>query len=108
MEKVFSLDGYTFYENINDIIDDLDTTNVIYIGEKVEKYHKDFINISYLIETMQESACDSSGDYEGYLEDITIEHKNNIEKIILEYMNKYIDQPKFYDTINIKKFHVNS
>ena len=103
MQQVFSLDGDMFYENIDDIIDKVSVTKTIYVGEKVEKHHKDFININYLIEQMQELAYDVSEYSEGYLEDITIEHKNNIEKIILEYMNKYIDKPKFYEVINIKE-----
>ena len=103
MQLVFSLDGNMFYENIDDIINEISVNNTIYIGEKVEKYHKDFINIDYIIEQMKELAYDISNYSEDYLEDITIEHKNNIEKIILEYMNKHINQPKFYEVINIKE-----
>lgn len=109
MHLIFSLDGDIFYENIDDVIDEISMNKTIYVGEKVKKYHKDFIdinNIDYLIEQMQESASNFSDYSEDYLDDITTEHKNNIKKIILEYMDKHIDQPKFYEVINIRKFYI--
>lgn len=106
MIQAFSLTEDRFYEDIEDIEEELDEYEIIYVGEKVIKSHKDFININMFIEDVQVRAADDSEYPEDYLEDITKVHANNIESLILEYMNKHIDQPRFYDVIHIREISV--
>ena len=59
--------------------------------------HKDFMDVEYLIEIMQESAYSEAGEYaEDYLEDLTKEKKEELQKILIEWFTNNAKELRFY------------
>lgn len=107
-EYAFSLNNEDFNIDKDSILDNFYIGNhkIVYVGEQQKKTHKDFINVDSLIEKMQEDANFESEYADGYLEDFTKEHEENLEKLILEYMDKNLAQPNFYEVINIQEISI--
>ncbi|NQY22802.1 MAG: hypothetical protein HRT41_02130 [Campylobacteraceae bacterium] len=107
MKKLaYSLDGETYYEreHIEYELESYGESDIVYVGEQIKQKHSDFIGIDDLIEKMKENAHEVSPDFsDDYLGDMTKEHQNNIEKIILDYLDKNIEQPTFYLIENVKE-----
>lgn len=117
IDYVFSTDEEYYYDDVDYILEcvedlendekDNDINITIYVAEKVERKHKEFIDVDSLIERMQELSYDVGGEFsESYLEDITKEQKVDMEKVILEYFNENIRQPSFFTVKNVKEIDV--
>lgn len=106
-EMVFSLDGERYYDDADYIEGEIDDeTQTIYVGQKEVKTHSLYISIDNLIEEMKDSAYQDADEFaEDYLNDIK-EHKENIEKLILEYMDKNVSQPTFWSVKGVKEISV--
>ena len=106
MEKVYSIDGENFksWEEIEEEIKNKDIKE-IYEGEKVQKKHFDYIDGDDIIEMMTNRAYDDFDDFaENYCKELEEpEHKKEIEKLILNYLNKNVKQPDFFEVENIRK-----
>ena len=102
----FSLNGEDFETDPECIKDKINGQTIVYVGEQKRSLHKDFINLDSLIENMQEAACFESEYADNYLEDLTEEHSDNLEKLILEYMDKNLAQPNFYEAVNVQEISV--
>lgn len=97
----YSIDGELFKsaaEIMNDIRDNNSIEKIVK-GNNVFYDHSCFLNVDMLLEHMRCNAEDSTGenmadDYCAELEDQ--EHKDNLEKIILEYLNTNVGQPTFW------------
>lgn len=81
------------------------TEVTLYRGEPKHADFSDFFCVDSLIETMQINAYDNYGEHsEGYLEDVTEEHKKELERLILEWAQKSdFKVPTFYLVNNVKK-----
>ncbi len=90
---------YYEYQDIIDMIEiDKEVSNYIYIGTKKIYSHKDFMDVNFLIEGMQEFSQDSCGEWaENYLSNITKEQKDNLKEYILKWFNENVDQPSFFN-----------
>ena len=105
-QYAFSLDAEKFETDSEIIMDKIKEHKIIYVGEQKRALHKDFINIDSLIENMQEAAAFESEYADDYLEDFKEEHESELEKLILEYMDKNLAQPNFYEAVNIQEISV--
>lgn len=105
--KVYSLDEVyytTELEEIENILDqdgEITGDEVIYVGEQVKVYHKQFINIDNFIEPMQDSAYNDYSD--GYLENTSKEDLQKAELEIIQTFNKYFKQPTWFHVKNVKE-----
>lgn len=69
----------------------------IFIGEKLEVKHSHYINSENLIENMQSYAYDDVDELASdYLEDFTKENREELNKIISDYLDENIAQPNFW------------
>lgn len=111
-EKVYSLNSEEF-EDYDAIISQLEDEYLP--GEKVTIYegtaknysHSDFFDIYKLISAMQEKAYDEVGDYaEEYFDDITPKKIEKFNKLIVNWLNKNIKEPKFCSVENIKEIEI--
>jgi hypothetical protein len=107
-ELAYSLDE-SLYENYDSIFDQIEedgNIEFVYVGEKVEQTHSNFLYMDYLFESMSEQAYEVGYEWsEDYLDDAK-DHKVSLKKIILEYMDKNITQPNFFLIENVKKITV--
>ena len=84
--------------NLNDTIE---------IGEKVPVLHKDVFKLIYLTEEMQVQACEIADEYsEDYLKDLATEKAKELEALILDWLNKNVQQPNFFTVKNEKEITV--
>lgn len=112
------LKDYVF--NINDYwTDDVDyvehfleeleynSTDKIEIGERVPVLHRDIFNLKYLIEEMQEHTYELADEYSAdYLCDLTTDKQRELDKLILEWLDKNINQPNFFNVRGEKEITV--
>lgn len=102
-KKVFSLDEEYYCDDIEYILDNYES-GPIYKADEVKKFHSDFIKIDPIIEDIKNSAYDSFGEYtEGYLNDLDKEQLNNV---LLDYMNKNVKQPRFFGVENVREINI--
>lgn len=107
-DYVFNVNDYWTddVDYIDDSIDDLELEN-IEVGERVPVLHRDIFNLRYLTEEMQEQAYEMADEYaEDYLNDITTEKAKELELLILDWLDKNINQPNFYNVKNEKEISV--
>lgn len=91
---------------IQDTIIDLELTEVE-IGQRHSIYHKDILELSDLIEAMQDRAYDFGDEYsEAYLTDLSSTKAEELEEIILEWFNYNVAQPNFYKVKNTENISV--
>lgn len=92
--------------------DNYKDNEIVYIGKASFMEHKDYLNISYLIESTQDLAYEDFEGSDDYLSEF-IENRNKskkyieLEDLILNWLNKNINQPNWYNPINIKEITVN-
>jgi len=79
----YSICGEIYYskEDILDFLDKEDSKQVIYVGECIYKKHEDFIGA----------------------DDITIEKGEELNKLIIDWLNNNAEQPTFFTVKNIKQ-----
>ena len=81
--------------------------DTIEVGECVPVLHKDIFNLRYLIEEMQDAAYEIADEYaEDYLKDLTTEKAKELEDLILQWLNKNVQQPNFFTVKNEKEISV--
>lgn len=82
-------------------------TDTIEIGERVPVLHKDIFNLRDLIEEMQDQAYEMADEYsEDYLSDLTYSKADELEDLILLWLNKNVKQPNFFNVKNEKEITV--
>ena len=92
--------------------DNYKDNEIVYIGKASFMEHKNYLNISYLIESTQDLAYEDFEGSDDYLSEF-IENRNKskkyieLEDLILNWLNKNINQPNWYNPINIKEITVN-
>ena len=97
-QLVFSINE-KWTDDVDYICDCLEDEEIetIKVGIKVPIYHKDLINLRYLTEQMEEYAYDMAEEYsESYLKDLTTEKAKELEELIINWLNKNVKQPTFY------------
>jgi hypothetical protein len=103
-EDYWTLDSDEIEDNIHDCIEHEGTPKEeikVYIGKTIKKTHKDYVHPKQLLSSIQEYAYDDSGEYaDNYLESLSPEIINNLGKLIIDYMNEYIEQPRWYSVEN--------
>lgn len=75
----------------------------IYRGKKISYTHADFAdNVGEAVqEHFQETAHDYGREYsEDYLHDMTLDHHNELIKLIVKFLNKNCEQPYFWTVDN--------
>ena len=81
--------------------------DTIEIGERVTVLHKDIFNLRDLIEDMQDNAYEMADEYaEDYLKDLTTEKAKELEDLILQWLNKNVKQPNFFNVKNEKEITI--
>ena len=81
--------------------------DTIEIGERVPVLHKDIFNLRYLTEEMQDHAYEMADEYvEDYLKDLTYSKAEELEDLILDWLNKNIKQPNFFNVKNEKEITI--
>lgn len=112
------LNNYVF--NVNDYwTDDVDyiehyleelefsPEDTIEIGERVPVLHKDLFRLRYLIEEMQENAYEMADEYaEDYMSDLSREKAEELGTLILDYLDKNVEQPNFFTVKGEKEITV--
>ena len=81
----------------------------IYRGEKTSFEHGDFA--SFIGETIQEHfqevAYNEGGEHaETYLGDMTPDHRNELAKMVVDYLNQHCAQPSFWTVGTIEPFAI--
>lgn len=109
--KAFSFNDESYYDDIDYILKKIDdTTTVIYVADKVKKEHKNFLSVDSILDDMANSAWEDAEDisqtYGNHLLNLSKEHKEGLEKVILDYMNEHVPKPDFYHVENVKEYTV--
>ncbi len=82
-------------------------TDTIEFGARVQILHKDIFNLRDLIEDLQDSAYEMAGDYaEDYLSELTFGKADELEELILLWLNKNVKQPNFFNVKNEKEITI--
>lgn len=107
IDYVFNINDY-WYDDVDYVEHFLDEhqfspEDTIEIGEKVPVLHRDIFNLRYLIEEMQDCAYEIADEYsEDYLKDLTTEKADELQTLILNWLNTNINQPNFF-TVKCEK-----
>lgn len=115
-EYVYSLNEDDFMD-IDDLENEIEERNSedenikithVYRGEKIAQTHSMFVSGSSIIEDITNSACENGGEWsESYCSDLEKkEHMENIENLIVDYLNKNESQPSFYLVENVKEISI--
>lgn len=101
----YSICGEIYYskKDILDFLDKEDSKQVIYVGECIYKKHEDFIDADDIIEMAKDRAYEDNEYAEGYLDDITKEKEQELNKLIIDWLNNNAEQPTFFTVKNIKQ-----
>jgi hypothetical protein len=108
--KAYSVDDENYTTDEDEVLNEVENNNskIIYVGDKVNVYHKDMLSIGWLIDDMQQRAYDDSEYGEDYLEGIDKDKLSELEKVILDFMNKNFEQPRWFKVENIEKISVDT
>jgi len=111
-EQVYTQGGGEKWTDYEDMMNDLrENYNIgeeveVWEADKVEWNHSDFFNLEIILQDMQSEAIDRCGDVaEEYLDDVTATDSEEIEKYILDWLNKNA-KLNFYGVENAKKIMV--
>jgi len=116
MEYVYSFNEETFMD-IDSLEDEIDERNSedenikvthVYRGEKIVQYHADFFDADYVIEDMTNRAYETCDEYsDNYIQELEDKkHSQNIQKLVLDYLNKNVKQPDFYMVENVQEISI--
>lgn len=98
-EDYWTLDSDEIEDRIQDYIEHEGISEEeikVYIGKAIKKTHSDYIYPKSILGEIQERAYDDSEYAENYLENISPEVITNLGKLIVDYMDEYIEQPRWY------------
>ncbi|MEL0625045.1 hypothetical protein V6238_18375 [Marinomonas arenicola] len=86
-------DTYSEIESESDIGDEI----TILVGMSEPKAHSDFVSIDDLIDGAQQRAYEYAPEHaDDYLDDIDKEKRKELEKIVINWLNKNTEQPSFW------------
>lgn len=108
-ELVFSTNGEEYYDDIDYIIhcfEEDEKIDSVYVAEKVEILHENVLThwtINSFKEYLEDAAYEMSEYSDQYLRDLTDAKKKELHKILLDWFNKNIEQPRWYDVKNVKR-----
>ncbi len=99
----YSICGEIYYskKDILDFLDKEDSKQVVYVGECIYKKHEDFISADDIIEMAKDRAYEDNEYAEYYLDDITKEKKEELNKLIIDWFNNNAEQPTFFTVKNV-------
>jgi len=112
LDFAYSLDDerYTDFESIVDEVNsDYPAGKAVIIskGEKIQYSHSDFINIDVFFELLNEAAYEECGEYgEDYMCKVDKEKRDELKKIISEWLGENFEAPNFFTVKNITKMEV--
>ena len=115
--KCFSFDEDEWVLNDPDYIldqiedDEITDEDFVYIADSEFMQHKDYLNISYLIESMCDLAYEDFEDCDDYLTEFYKDRNKSekyieLENLILTWLNKNIKQPNWYKPKMLKKITI--
>lgn len=102
-EDYWTQDSDEIEDRIQDYIEHEDIPKEeikVYIGKAVKKTHRDYVYPKNILDEIQERAYDDSEYADNYLENLSPEIVTNLGKLIVDYMNEYIEQPRWYSVEN--------
>ena len=114
----FSFDNERYYggfDSKDDAIEEgvkdaeLNGYDRLYIGEEIRDFTP-FINVSSIIEEIQENACDHSEYADDYLEDVQdnhlIELETTLNNVLVEWMSKHNYNPTFFSVEEYEEYTI--
>lgn len=108
--EVYSINGEdNWTKDIDDIICGLNEDGQlgeveITKGESIPATHKEFVDTDILMESIADRAYDKYGDHtDTYLDDVDSEKKEELKKVIANWLNYNTKKPDFYGVENIEK-----
>jgi hypothetical protein len=109
-EYVYSANNID-YMDLEDILEEIKyepEIKEIYKGVKISFQHSDFFNASEVIENITESAYGTVDEYsDNYCDELEDKkHEENISSLILDYLNKNVSQPGFFQVEDVKKINI--
>lgn len=99
-QKCYSLNGDYYIESFEEMIREI--TDEYEVGDRVtyweadikRKQHSDFLSVGWLLEDMQNRACDEMGEYSyEYLDDVSEEKSDELRDIIEAWLKDNANQP---------------
>lgn len=111
IDYAFNINDY-WYDDIDYVEHFLDEQqfspeDTIEIGEKVPVHHEDIFDLRDMIEEMENQAYEIAGEYsEDYLTDLTVEKADELETLILNWLNTNTKQPNFFTVKGEKEITV--
>lgn len=111
-DTVYSTDKEAFhdYDHIMDELrDDYESGSKvkIYTGKPERFTHASFVNGNLIVERFMEQAYDDGGEWaEGYLQDLSDEKVNELESVIIAWLEKNAKKPNFYRVEDIEEVTV--
>ena len=109
---VYSIDGERF-DDLSSVMDDL--RDQLEVGEMIEiekgiavkAQHSEFVSGYDFIESMQNSCYDAYGEYsESYLDDLSREKADELNAVIIKWLEDNTESPSFYRVKHIQKVTV--
>lgn len=95
-EEIFNTDISTIYSEIQSEYEIGDEITILVAMTQPQK-HSDFVRVDDLIEQAQERAHSFAPDFsDDYLEGIAKENRQELEKIVTDWLNKNVEQPEFW------------
>jgi hypothetical protein len=83
------------------------STDKIEIGERVPVLHRDVYNLIHLTDGMLDEAYELADEYSAdYLCDLTADKQRELDELILEWLDKNINQPNFFTVKGEKEITV--
>lgn len=108
-DKIFySLCDERYYsaDCVLDMLEDEPEVEEVYYGTGIFKTHKDFIDADDVIEMAKNRAYEESEYAEGYLDDITKEKEQELNNLILNWLNENAKQPTFFEIQKSNKMSI--
>ena len=111
IDYVFNINDY-WYDDVDYVEHFLDEhefslEDTIEIGERAPVLHSDIFDLKHLIEEMREQAYEIADEYsEDYLTDLTSEKAEELQSLILNWLNTNVNQPNFFTVIGEKEITV--
>lgn len=110
-DLAYSIDEEIYYsiDCVADMLENSENDEVdcIYVGEKVQFTHKDFIFATDVLCEAKERAHNEVGEWcEGYLDSILKDKLEQLNNLVLNWFDENVEQPTFFTVKNVKKISV--
>lgn len=78
--------------------------NKVYVGTQNTLCHKDFVKDIDFLDDINWVACQEFDDLAvGYLMEATSEQKEELKKLVIDWLNNNLEQPNFFEVENIRE-----